>query len=109
MDSHVEGRLAFRKAELGIAKSQKKAWSAFADAMRDNARSMAEMHNQMMSQMGQGVPSATAMLDMRISMMEGRVSAMKNLKPATDALYGVLTAKQRQKADRLMLGVEFMM
>ncbi len=109
MESHVEGRLAFLKTELGITRSQKRAWNAFADAMRASARSMSDMQGQMMGAMGQGMPSVTTMLDIRISMMENRLAAMKALKPATDALYSALSAKQRKKADQLMLGVGFMM
>ena len=62
-----------------------------------------------MGAIGQGMPSATTMLDMKISMMENRLAALKTIKPATDALYSALSAKQREKADQLMLGVGFMM
>src|SRR5450755_491058 len=37
---HVEGRLAYLKTELGITDAQLPQWNAFADAMRDGAKSM---------------------------------------------------------------------
>ena len=39
MDKHVEGSLAFLKAELGVTRSETAAWEAFADAYREAKRS----------------------------------------------------------------------
>lgn len=108
-EAMVEGRLGYLKDEIGIKRSQTKTWGAFAEAMRANAQSMAEMRGQMMAQMGQGVPSATQMLDTHMAMMESRLEAMKTLKPAMDALYKDLSSKQRKRADALMPGVGCMM
>ncbi|MCC7482149.1 MAG: Spy/CpxP family protein refolding chaperone [Hyphomicrobiales bacterium] len=38
MTEHVEGRIAFLRAELQITDAQAKLWEAFADALRDNAK-----------------------------------------------------------------------
>jgi hypothetical protein len=40
MADHVEGRIAYLKAELKITEAQMPQWNAFADALRSNAASM---------------------------------------------------------------------
>src|SRR5690242_7810319 len=45
---HIEGRIAFLKAELGITDAQQPQWNAFADAMRAQASKLRTMHEQMM-------------------------------------------------------------
>jgi LTXXQ motif family protein len=35
--AHLEGRIAFLRAELGITEAQASQWEAFAQAMRDSA------------------------------------------------------------------------
>src|SRR6516165_8683561 len=40
---HIEGRIAFLRAELNITEAQASAWNAFADAMRTNAKKLAEV------------------------------------------------------------------
>jgi hypothetical protein len=52
---HIEGRLAFLKTELKITDAQAPQWNAFADAVRANAKAMADTHQQVMSQ---GAPKA---------------------------------------------------
>ena len=39
----VEGRIAFLRAELKITDAQADAWNGFADALRTNARKLAEV------------------------------------------------------------------
>jgi hypothetical protein len=43
MAGHVEGRLAFLKAELKITEAQLPLWNAVADAIHANAKGMTEM------------------------------------------------------------------
>ncbi len=45
---HIEGRIAFLKAELKITEAQMPQWNAFAEALRANARRMSEMPAIMM-------------------------------------------------------------
>ena len=54
--------------------------------------------------MMQGMQSGTAMarMDAHIKAMEAMTEALKSLKPATEALYAVLTPEQKQKADQLL-------
>jgi hypothetical protein len=45
----VEGRIAFLRAELKITDAQASAWNGFADALRANARKLAEVRASMMA------------------------------------------------------------
>jgi LTXXQ motif family protein len=54
MGEHVEGRIAFLRAELKITDAQVPQWNTFADALRANAKRMGEMRNTMGGMMGQG-------------------------------------------------------
>lgn len=40
---HVEGRLAFLRAELKITEAQTPQWNAFTDALRANAKRMGDL------------------------------------------------------------------
>lgn len=43
MASHIDGRLAYIKAELKIADAQESLWDTYAAAARDNANTMANI------------------------------------------------------------------
>ncbi len=43
-------------------------------------------------------------MDARIKAMESMVDSLKTLKPATEALYAVLTDEQKKEADQLLGG-----
>lgn len=102
LDTHVDGRVAFLEAELGITPDQQDVWDGYADALRSNADAMVSMHRKMRGAMGQQDGAPTARLDLHIDMMKSRLAALEALKPATEALYGALTPEQKQKANRLL-------
>lgn len=102
LDTHVDGRVAFLEAELGITPDQQDVWNGYADALRSNADAMVSMHRKMRGAMGQQDGAPTARLDLHIEMMKSRLAALEALKPATEALYGALTPEQQQKANRLL-------
>ena len=54
MASHVDGRLAYLKAELKITDAQQPLWKAYAAASRDNAQGMQARCTAMMSSKGAG-------------------------------------------------------
>lgn len=97
---HIEGRIAFLRAELGITDAQQPQWDAFADALRKQASTMRTMRTQMMQG---GMP--TNWLD-RLTrherMLSARLDAMKAIEGPARALYGVLSPEQQSKADNLM-------
>lgn len=100
MGAMVDGRLAYLKSALGIADAQESAWQDYADAVNDRVSTMQGMHTTMMGAMQDG--GALERMDARITGMEALVEAMKAVKPATEALYAVLSKDQKTKADEMI-------
>lgn len=100
MHAMAEGRLAYLKAELDITKDQEAAWDVYAEAVKDRAATMQGMHQTMMALMDDG--SAIDRMEARITGMEAMLESMKAVKPATEALYAVLSKGQKEKADDLI-------
>ena len=96
----MEGQLAYVKAELGITDAQKDAWDAYANAIKSRATTMQSMHTAMVQAMQTG--SALDRMEARTNAMQTMVESMKTIKPATEALYKVLTDEQKKKADLLL-------
>lgn len=96
----LEGRLAYIKAELAITDAQSAAWNAYVSAVKARVSGMQAMHDGMVRAMQSG--TAVARMDAHIKGMEAMTESLKAIKPATEALYAVLTPEQKQKADRLL-------
>ena len=105
--SFAEGRIAFLKAELAITDAQKDAWEAYAAALKRNLESMQGMGQAMHAMADAKTP--VERLDARIGMMDTRLAALKELKPALQGLYGALSAEQKKKADEVLTGMGCMM
>ena len=104
---HVEGRIAFLKAELKITDAQAPQWNAFADTLRANAKAHRAMHERMA--MG-GMPSSWPdRLAFQQKALATRLDALKALESAAKPLYAVLTDEQKTLADRLLPGPMGMM
>jgi len=101
-NTYVDGRIAFLQTELGITTTQKPAWTEYTEALRSNSDVMKSMHQQMIATFQQKNVTSTQWLDFHIKMMKSHLSALETLKPATEALYKVLSKDQQQKADRLL-------
>jgi hypothetical protein len=97
---HVEGRIAFYKAEIGITDAQLPQWNALADALRGGANGM---RTAMATAMQGGMPATVpARADAMVQMMSARLDAMKATAAASKALYAVLSDAQKKTADELM-------
>ena len=103
MAGHVEGRIAFLKAELKITDAQLTLWNAVAEAIRANAKSMGPMSGGMMGTMSQPAPLPDR-LAAREKMMASGLESLHRLKAAIDPLYASLTDDQKKTADELMTG-----
>ena len=104
---HVEGRIAFLKAELGITDAQAPQWNAFADTLRSNAKAHQAMHEQMTKG---GLPSAWPdRLAVQQKVLVTRLDAMKALEAAAKPLYAALSDEQKKVADQLFAGPMGMM
>jgi hypothetical protein len=106
MGRHTEGWLAFIKTELKIAEPQEKAWNAFAEAVRANAKAMQEGGMPMMGRgrRGQGGISLPDSLAAREKMLGTALANVKRLKEAADPLYAALNDEQKRTADELLAG-----
>lgn len=99
---HVEGHLAFLKAELHITDAQAPQWTAFADAMRNQATAM-QAAMQAMPLPG-GPVAAPDRMERHVAVLSARLDAMKAILAATKPLYAVLSDEQKKTADELMAG-----
>jgi hypothetical protein len=97
---HVEGRLAFLKAELKITPAQEPQWNKFADAFRSVAKSAQGMHQQMMG--SSGTATAPQRLDAYEKMLTVRLDAVRTVRSAFDPLYAALSDEQKKTADELV-------
>ena len=98
MAQHMEGRMASMRTKLKITDEQMPQWNAFADAMRDNARRVIEMHRKM-------DPAASVSAPDRLDQMEKMTAGMRDAVHSTKAafvpLYSVLSAEQKKAADTI--------
>lgn len=96
----MEGRLAYLKADLGITDAQAAAWDGYVSAVKARGDAMQSMHTTMM----QAMQSGTAMerMNAHTTAMQSMMDSMNALKPATEALYKVLSDDQKKKADSLL-------
>ena len=109
---HVEGRLAFLKAELKITEAQTQQWIAFAEAFRANAQRMGELWGSMATMMGHDSMSGSAgpvlALPDRLDLMEKHLATHLEMAraikgPATE-LYTALSDDQKRVANTLLHG-----
>jgi LTXXQ motif family protein len=108
MLDRIDGRLAFIKAELKIRDDQLAEWDALAQVIRDNA----EVHNDMMRSMMEGMHDGDYFdkpLPERLTIMETQMEAMleqiRSVHGALDKLYAVLDDDQKKAADEVVLPV----
>ena len=122
---HIEGRLAFLKTELKITDAQAPQWTAYADALRANAKRMSELMTEMMSSgmMNYGTMSYGTMMWNQGTMMQGQrgpgmslpdrldwaeqhmaahMEMLQAIKGPTEELYAVLSTEQKRVADQIM-------
>ncbi len=101
MSEHVEGRIAFLKAEIKITDAQLPAWNTFAQALRDNAKTAQGMQGGMMT-MNQAA-TLPEKLAAREKMLSARLDAVRKLKVAAEPLYAALSVDQKKTADEVMV------
>lgn len=116
MIDHVEGRIAYLRAELKIIDAQAGAWDAFAAALRANAKGLAAIRERMMGQMGMGQPGMAAgepkapmevqtlaqRLDAQERWQTARLDGTRAIKAAFTKLNDVLSPDQKKAADHLL-------
>ena len=99
---HIEGRIAYMKAELAITDAQLPQWNALADVQRANAKGMRDgMAKMMQAGMPMTVP---ARADAMVQMMTMHLDGMKSMATAGKALYAVMNDAQKKMADEMISG-----
>jgi len=95
----VDQRIRALQSQLGITEAQMPLWTAFAQAMRDNAAST----DALFTQRADAVTSMSAVDNMHSYAQIARAYAdnTERLATAFDSLYASLTDTQRQAADTL--------
>ena len=100
MTDHVEGRIAFLRAELRITDTQEKAWEVFAGILRDNAKRMKEAGMPMTSTAA--APGFSAQLDSQERMLAMKLDEVRATRAAFAPLHEALSAEQRKTLDELL-------
>jgi len=108
MAGHIEGRLAFVKAELKITAEQEALWNAYAAAARDSANAMLARCTTMVSQRKSSV-SLPERIDQNEQLMTAQLNAMRATNAALKPLYAALSESQKKSADQLFWGPMGMM
>jgi hypothetical protein len=104
---HVEGRLAYLKAELKLTDQQQAAWNTFAEAYRATTQKTAKVCAAMDAagpdhSMHQGVLGHLAMMDHHMS---DHLDSVRGLKGALEPLFAILTEDQKKIADHALMNV----
>lgn len=108
MAGHIDGRLAFIKAELKITSAQETLWNAYADAARGRTNTMLARCTTTMSQHDTKL-SLPDRLDQNEQLMAAQFDGMRGMNKALKPLYESFSDSQKQTADQLFWGPMGMM
>jgi hypothetical protein len=109
MAGHIDGRLAYIKAELKITDAQESLWNSYAAAARDSANTMVARCMTMMSRHSGSTVSLPDRLDQNEQLMAAQLDALRATNKALKPLYAALSESQKQTADQLFWGPMGMM
>ena len=109
MAGHIDGRLAYAKAELKITDAQESLWNSYAAAARDSANTMITRCMAMMGRHSGSTVSLPDRLDQNEQLMAAQLDALRATNKALKPLYGALSESQKQTADQLFWGPMGMM
>ena len=98
---HIEGRIAYLKAELKITPAQQRQFDRVAQAMRDNAKDMAQMDEQHRAERGKP-QNAVDRLEARHRFAEMHAQHVERFLAAFRPLYDSFSTQQKQAADELL-------
>ena len=97
----IDGRIAYLKAELKITDAQAPLFDKVAQAMRDNAKAVHQVVEQMRGSRGQP-QSAVQRLEVRSQFAALRAQASERYLTAFKPLYAALSDQQKKTADELL-------
>lgn len=102
MSRHVEGRIAYAKAELNITDAQAPLWNKVADTMRQNAKAMDDAMVALKRDPNAPALSAVERLELRSKIAQIHAQGSQQLLVAFKPLYDAMSADQRKAADELL-------
>ncbi|MDR5779533.1 Spy/CpxP family protein refolding chaperone [Caballeronia sp. LZ065] len=96
-EARTEERISELHASLKITPQQEEQWSKFADVMRDNGRTMADLYRQRVAQRS----TMSALDDMKQyqQITQANADGTKRLVDAFEPLYASLSPEQKKLAD----------
>jgi hypothetical protein len=97
---HVEGHIAFLRAELKITDAQAKAWDEFAAAIRANAKQLNDMRVEL-AKADTADTSPVARMERQEKILTARLEIVRRTKPALLALYSALSDNQKKSLAEL--------
>ncbi len=97
---HIEGQIAYYKAELKITEAQEPQWNAFADALHTSAGQLRQA--MMKAREAQGTVTAPEQMERRIALLTALRDTMQAMLVAAKPLYATLSDEQKKVADELM-------
>ncbi len=109
MASHLEGRLAYTKAELKITADQETLWNSYVTAARDNTKTMVGHCTAIMSQRGTSTVSLPERLEEHEQVLATQLDAIRAMNKALKPLYAALSDHQKKTAEQLFWGPMGMM
>ena len=77
---HIEGQIAFYKAELHITDAQTAQWNAFADTLRTGAKRLQTAYLATLP--GDGLPSVPDQLKKRRELLTAELDSLQTIEPA---------------------------
>jgi len=101
---HVEGRIGFLKAELGITEAQASTWDQFAQDLRTSQAHLTEARQALLTSMGgqSGAPGRLEAYEHHLSM---RLDSLHAARESFQRLYALLSVTQKKAADELVVPV----
>lgn len=96
-EQHVEQRITYLHSALKITPQQESQWNAFADVMRSNGQTMAQLYEQRKAD-----TNRTALDDMKqyAQITQAHAEGMKKLVDAFEPLYNSFSPDQKKLADQ---------
>jgi hypothetical protein len=108
VNTYADTRATYLKAQLGITEGQATVWNGYVSAFRAHLTAMQQHQQGMLTSMTAGTTSAQR-AEALVASMDACHKAMKDLKTAYVALYQALTPDQKQRADAIFAGMNWMM
>jgi LTXXQ motif family protein len=104
-DQHIDGQLAFIKAELKVTDEQMPSWNVFANTFRANKEKQAATCAQTLKQM-RAMQSANLLDSMKVmeTRLADQLESLRAMDAAIRPLYESLSPEQRKKADQILRG-----